>query len=377
MSRIQTQFFYILVILISTFLAFKSQIEIEENGKRRLKFRKIFFILAFLIPWIVIAFTNIGSDYKNYYYIIDRLNWNNYNKYVSEEAGMNLMFLTIRNIVNNTDITIFFIKTITMLLIYSTFYIIRDKIKIGYAVFAYLLLVYLPSFYLLTITLAASIVYLAIILRIYKNKKIIPVVLILLAAQLHNSAYIILPMYFFITLLMDNKQVKLKKIIFTVAYVSVIFLASFIFDYFSTSVQGFHYKGYGSNSYSGTGIMLIVMYVPLLIIYLYLKKYNKNNLMNNAFFAFMLTSLLFKLLSYKFTVIERMEYYILPLYSCIIPTIIFENKLDSTSKISRFSITKIFLMIILYLLFRGIIVFIERTMSTSGVGLYKMFNPFE
>ncbi len=376
MSRIQTQIFYIIIIAISSFFAFKSQIEIDEKGEKKIKFRKIFFLLSFLISWFIISFTNIGSDYENYYYIIDRLTWSNYNIFSSEEPGMNLVFLIIREIVHNTDVTIFIIKTITIAIIFYTFYIIKEKLKVGYAVLSYLLLVYLSSFYLITISLAASIVYLAIDLKVYKDKKILPIILILIAAQLHNSAYIVLPMYMMILIFYNNKQVKLKKILICIIYIITILLSGFIFNYFSTSVKGFHYNNYGTNDFSGTGIMVIFMYLPLLLLYCYIKKYNKNEKMNSAFFVLALTSCMFKILSYRFRVIERMEYYILPLFSNIIPTIIFENNLDKVKDNKKLTVTRIFLFFILYLLFRGSLVFFERTTSISGVGIYNFFNPF-
>ena len=376
MSRIQTQIFYIIIIAISSFFAFKSHIEIDEKGEKKIKFRKIFFLLSFLISWVIISFTNIGSDYENYYYIIDRLTWSNYNIFSSEEPGMNLVFLIIREIVHNTDVTIFIIKTITIAIIFYTFYIIKEKLKVGYAVLSYLLLVYLSSFYLITISLAASIVYLAIDLKVYKDKKILPIILILIAAQLHNSAYIVLPMYMMILIFYNNKQVKLKKILICIIYIITILLSGFIFNYFSTSVKGFHYNNYGTNDFSGTGIMVIFMYLPLLLLYCYIKKYNKNEKMNSAFFVLALTSCMFKILSYRFRVIERMEYYILPLFSNIIPTIIFENNLDKVKDNKKLTVTRIFLFFILYLLFRGSLVFFERTTSISGVGIYNFFNPF-
>lgn len=376
MSRIQTQIFYIIIIAISSFFAFKSQIEIDEKGEKKIKFRKIFFLLSFLISWFIISFTNIGSDYENYYYIIDRLTWSNYNIFSSEEPGMNLVFLIIREIVHNTDVTIFIIKTVTIAIIFYTFYIIKENLKVGYAVLSYLLLVYLSSFYLITISLAASIVYLAIDLKVYKDKKILPIILILIAAQLHNSAYIVLPMYMMILIFYNNKQVKLKKILICIIYIITILLSGFIFNYFSTSVKGFHYNNYGTNDFSGTGIMVIFMYLPLLLLYCYIKKYNKNEKMNSIFFVLALTSCMFKILSYRFRVIERMEYYILPLFSNIIPTIIFENNLDKVKDNKKLTVTRVFLFFILYLLFRGLLVFFERTTSISGVGIYNFFNPF-
>lgn len=376
MSRIKTQIFYIIIIAISSFLSFKSQVEINENGEKKIKFRKIFFLLSFLISWFVISFTNIGSDYKNYYYIIDKLTWSNYNIFSSEEPGMNLVFLIIREIVNNTDVTIFIIKTITIVIIFYTFYIMKEKLRVGYAVLSYLLLVYLSSFYLITIALAASIVYLAFDLNVYKDKKILPIILILIAAQLHNSAYIVLPMYAILLFFHNNKQTKLKKALICIIYMITILLSSFIFEYFSTYVKGFHYNNYKTNNFSGTGVMIIFMYLPLLLLYCYIKRYNKNEKMNSAFFVFVLTSIMFKILSYRFRVIERMEYYILPLFSNIIPTIIFENNLDKVESNKKLTVTKIFLFFILYLIFRGTLVFLERTTSISGVGIYNFFNPF-
>ena len=377
MSRLETQIFYICIMILSTFFAFKSQIyETDKNGEKCIKFKVGCLIVSFLIPWFVMAFTNIGSDYNNYYDIIDKLTWQNFDKFFAEEAGMNLVFLILKIITNNVHVTIFLIKTVSISLIFMSLYLIKDHIKIGYAVLSYLLLIYLPSFYLLTIALSQAITFFAVVLRVYKGKKFLPIILIVLAAQFHNSAYMFLFMYLSCELIMKSNQSKLRKVFITIGCVIIGISAGYIYNYFLTSVSGFHYTHYKVDSYSGTGLMFWVYYIPLLYIYYLSNIYNKNKTINNLIYIYILFSALIHTMGYKFIVIGRMEYYILPLYSIFLPDVMQKMSLEKKDGDGKTTITILEFYFLIYILFRGYLVFIERTTHEYAVGLYRFFNPF-
>ena len=377
MSNYETQAMYVVVIILSVFFAFKSQKNFSYEKVVVTKIRTLPFFLSFFFPWFVMCFTNIGSDYSNYYFIINRLLWDNYASFSSEEPGVNILFLLLRSVVGgDVDITIFLVKSISIVLIFISILIAKDYIKIGYSVTAYLLLEWLPSFYLITIALAASIVQLAVALYFFRDKKILPFMLVLLAAQFHNSAYIFIPIFLACIFTATMNYSNLKRFFFTAIYVMIIGLAGSIFNWAQTYLPWFHYSGYSNNSFSGSGIMIFVIYVPLFFIVYKLMNITCNEKISNCIYIFALSECLFYILSYRFRVIERMEYFLFPLYTLLIPYIFRETSIDRPNPRKKTVINSYALLTIIYLLFRGYQVFIDRTTIESGVGFYHFFNPF-
>lgn len=383
MSIISTQIFYIVIMVLSIFFAFCSQksykiaLQNGHNEYKEIKIRNSLYIVSFIIPCIVIAFTDIGSDYENYYMIIERLTWNNYDSFFSEEPAMNLLFLVIRTIaINNVDITIFIIKIITCMLFFISFYIASKEIKIGYAITGYLLLLFLPSFYLLTISLSASVVSVGMSLFFFKKKNVLPFLLILFAAQLHNSAYIFIPVYLACIFINGKRTTNIKRILFATIYIVMTLSASIIYSYIQKTVSGFHYNNYGTNSFNGSGLMIFVQYIPLFIILIYIFRMNNiDKNIKNYIFVFVLSDCLFYVLSYQFRVIERMVFYMVSLYTLLFPYVFMKISRQKRSN-QRLVFTILELSLILYVCFRGYLVFIQRTTISSGVGHYHFFNPF-
>lgn len=378
MSNIQTQILYIAVILLSTCLAFSSQkTRYYADGTVCNQFSKFRYVISLLVPWFVIAFTNVGSDYVSYSNIINRLTWSNYSSFFDEEPVMNIVFIMLKTIASgNADIVIFLIKSITIVLVFLSFYFLKDDIKIGYSVLAYLLLLYLPSFYLITISLACAVSFLGLSIFVKTNRRIVPIVLVLFAAQLHNSAYIFLPV--FLACIYHKLFVggNLRRLVFSIAYIIVGALAGIIYGYFVNNVSGFHYLNYGTNTFSGSGIMVLIKYVPLFYLTYRIHAENEVENIDGWLYVFVISSCLFNVLSYKFRVLDRMEFYLLPIFSVFIPAYFRTTNYDRPDAARKSIITKRGLFIILYLLFRGYLVFVERTTTVSGVGFYNFYNPF-
>ncbi len=373
LSLSQTIWLYLAIFVTSTFLAFKSQRVLLIKGKKVCSFRITPFIFSFLIPWFFISFTNIGSDYVSYSMIAANVDMQNYMSYLDSEPGMNLTFIVLKTICGSIDITLFILKSITIIIAFFSIYIAKDHIRIGYSVLAYLLLFYLPSFYLLSISIASVIVSLAISLYTFRDKLFLPIALILFAAQLHNACYIFFPAFLACVYINKwSKNSKSSKILAIVAFSIVAYFSSMIFDFARSNVEGFHYEF--ERSYVGSGYLLFILYIPLFYIVYIINFLNNDKKINSMLLVFALASCLFRIMAYSFEVIERMEIVLTPLYSMLIPSVIYST--DSFKKTKKGNGNIVMLIYFIYLLFRGFLVVLERTTSSSGVGNYVFFNPF-
>lgn len=378
MSHSLTILLYIFIISCSTALAFSSQSIQTVNQKNVVKkFRKTPFILSGLIAWFFLAFTNIGVDYPNYYYIIEQESWGTFGSIATVEPGFGLLCVVIKQLISpDADVVILILKTIIIVLMFFSFYSLREKIVLGYAVAAFMLLAYLPSFYLISMMLATAIIYFCIACYIKNDKILLPLLLTILAAQIHNSAYLFLIVLIALFMLERIAQLTtLTKAGIVAAYSIAIIFSGKIYSFAGKVINGFHYSHYGNNDFSGSGLMVVVLYAPLALILYEIYKYNISSKQKNYLFVFVLSSLLFNILSYRFKVIERMEFYFLPLYILFIPNVLLDTNIIKFNRNNRYK-SLVWIIYICYLLLRGFLVFKERTSIGSGMSEYSFFNPF-
>jgi hypothetical protein len=378
MSHTITLALYIGIIVVTTVLGFVSQKMVtNDNGETTSLFRKTPFCAAILVAWLFIAFTKIGVDYNNYYYIIRQESWSTFTSIWSVESGFGLLCVVIKQIVGgNADQVIFILKTLTILFTFLAIYSVRNKIIVGYAVFAYMTLAYLPSFYLLSLAIAMSVVFMAMAYFMNRHKYIIPIILLIIAGQLHNAVYIFIPVFLALYFLERSKRASnLVKTLLFISYIAVGFFSGQIYSIAQRSIAGFHYNNYATNTFSGSGIMIIILYAPLAFLIYMMLKYDLTESQKNRIFIFSLSSLLFNVLSYRFIVIERMEFLLLSLYVLFIPEVLYSSGIIKHGvKVRYKSFT--WIVFALYMLFRAYLVFSERTTMVSGMGEYEFFFPF-
>lgn len=155
-----------------------------------------YFVIALVVPWFILAFTNIGADYNNYHDIIDSASWYNYADYFTWEPFFLLMSVFFKTLCNgNPDAVIFIYKTATLILMGASMYLMRNEISLWLSIMAYMMLFFFASFYLIAMCLACSIVSLAVVLFLKNDKFLIPILLIIFSAQIHNSMYLFLPIF--------------------------------------------------------------------------------------------------------------------------------------------------------------------------------------
>ena len=127
------------------------------------KFRPFFFYTALLIPAIFISFTDSGADYYSYYNIIEsRHSLQDLIDDVNTEPLFTLWSTIGWGLWANPHMIIWSMKIGSLIALFSSFYMLRDKIDILLAVMAYMCIAYFLSFYLISINLAASFIALSV-----------------------------------------------------------------------------------------------------------------------------------------------------------------------------------------------------------------------
>jgi hypothetical protein len=363
-------------MIISCLLAFFSQnnnSEIDNDYNTKSNFHLFPFALSLIIPWFFLSFTQIGVDYINYYNIVARVDWSNLTIGEDVELLFNILCVVLKTITGgNIHTAIFLMKTMTVLLIGISIYLMKDRIYVCYSVVAYLFLMYLASFYLISICLASSIVMLAVSIWRRYDIILIPFFLVILAGLLHNSVFILMPAFIF-CLIVKGRYGKIFNIVIVVSFIIITLMASSIYNYVATHIPGFHYR-YSEINNNGSGLMILLKYIPVFLCIKHECKNNKDQQLIKYIFFLSLTSCMFSFLAYRFEVIGRMEYNLLFLYGLLYPELFKETK--EVYKKRYLNVNFYQLLVMGYYLFRGYFEFIARTNINSSIINYEFFNPF-
>lgn len=378
-------FLYLAVFLFSTVFGCLSQKEVvcqtdkENTFETVYRFRLPYFIISFLILWGFTFFSSNGEDYKNYVLLISRLSWNNYSTFFDQEPLFNAILLFLKDISsNNIALAIALNKTITLCLVFLSIYISRKRINIGFSIFCYDVFCYLESFYLLGMFQAAALILLANSIRNENSQEnnsffirtILPLILVVLSTQIHNSAYIYLVIYVVSFYIQRNTYTSnIKRLLIAIGYILANFLAGYVFSIASNLIGNFHYDSYYTGSISNIGTLWFLMYIPLFFILYLIYKKEGNTKHYNIIFLYIMSSALFRAMSYSFTVVARVEFLLISLY-CIFISDFMQSK---SLFIKKGKISFLGLAIIIYVFARGVFYFVNEL---QWIGEYCFINPF-
>lgn len=372
----ETKTLYYIVFIITLLFAFMAQgrtVQVRDGSIKR-NFYPIPFLISLIVPWYMLAFTDIGIDYKNYYNIIREVDLYNYNKIFSVESGFALVSAILKIIFNyNIDVVIFIFKSFSIVLSFVAIYNLRHQLSIWISVFAYMLLLFLPSFYLISQTMASAIVLFSLSLYLCKKKVIIPLLLLILGGFIHNSIFIFIPVAITGYYLTITKYTKTKIVFIIILSLVIVASSTSIYGYVMTYVPGFHYINYGDNYFEGSGLFFLVKYPPLFYIAYIVWKYGYEKDIKIFIFVFIVASAVFNILSYRFIVIERMEFLLLANYILFLP-IFMDNQVYLKNNHKKYSNIKIIYFI--YIVFIGYNVIQGRTSANVDMAVYHYFNPF-
>lgn len=354
--------YYLFILFFGSLAAYASQAKKKNGG---VYFRPIAFFVSYLILFFFTCFTNSGDDYESFYQIIDTISWDNPN-YVTSEIGFNYLCLLIKSLVISPDIVLFILKWLTLTILFGALYLSRNFISIGFSYLVYILLYWLPSLFVIPLFLSSALCTFAFVYYLTKGKRILPIVLVILAAQLHMAAYFSAAFYIYLFFLRKKQSYFFNHILLTTVALLGSLMITVIVRSLAASFDNFFYDVYEVNA-GGTGLKIIIEYFILLIIVFCIRKMNKDHYFNELVFSFFVFSLSIAIVNFSINTASRMFFTIMSFYIILLSNYCFEhrNKSDLAT-----------LLIYTLCLINGFLTYRNYTEGPIVFVDYHLFNPF-
>ena len=224
------------IVLFILVLLFGKVLEKYKNDKL------VSFILATVLILILslvagIRSINLGYDASKYVRsTFFRINYfDTYQEFMANttvESGFSTFSYLICMISPNVNFMMFCYSLVTSIFVFLFLYNEKDKISLSKGLIIYYLTLYLVSFNIIRQSISvAMVLYSFSMLR--KNKKIVPILVLLVAMTFHNSTIFALPIYviYFGYKFMDKKKISWKKKIYiTGAILGLLFILGWFYE---------------------------------------------------------------------------------------------------------------------------------------------------
>lgn len=379
MSYLSTILLYMTIFISTTLLGGGAQKKVGE----KVTIIRVKFFSAFFIHFIFLCFTNIGIDYGNYSRHINNVSLDNLLSY--NEVGFSFLCYVIKSIVGTADITIFFIKLLTLILFYAAFLKVKDKVNYIFLFLTYNLFLYLQGLFIIGMQISIAFLFWSFIYLVEKDT-IKALVTLIIAVTMHSSSMFFIPIYILFIFVNRKEGIssELKVVIVAIVYIVVYFCIGLIYNYAVTNIaQLRQYSSYGfMKSYNGTGLMQYLYFIPVFLFVFSNNKNSKCKRLNNLLTVVSMSAFLFALLGYRFAVLARINKSFFVLYGLLIPMFLYrrQNKIETVPEERYFFTYKSDCVIwTLYILIRGYDFFVDfmNLKSTTDIQYYSFFNPFK
>lgn len=270
-------------------------------------FNSYLFLISFFLLFILCFLSKTGDDIPAYVYYYSNWTWKDLLDF-EVETGYKLLCLLLRIFFRNPYVGIGVIKFISLALVFQSIYMLRDRLNVGFAVFAYVCILYVHAFHLLRIMIAVGLVYLAYA-YIIKGKKKQGFILLLLSALFHYSSIIVFIAYIIYRIV--GKTLTIRKLIIVSLVLLFVYFNVEILVKLGVSNLGIlsKYSIYITNIESGSGLAQLILFLPILYIILTLNPTDKNDNMYILCSIIGIMSFFAGSLGYIFEVIGRSTYY--------------------------------------------------------------------
>ena len=368
-----TSLLYIFIIVSTTFFAGKSQRISSKGVVPKVKW----LIVAFFIHWFFCAFTNIGADHEQYIYIIS---YDSGFRFLNgEEVGFNGLCMILYFLTHNAEICIFIIKTLTIVLIYGGFYVLRNHVQMSLCVLAYNVSIYFVGFYLLSITLALAFVFLSGALMIRNLHPYIAFLLTIVGMTVHASC-LLMVICFLGRLILNKFRIKVGWALFALLLLTTIIVLVNIKGLFSYSISSLdmlsEYERYEEErERSGSGLFYYFLYSLFLFYMFPISKSNLNIHAKHVIIVFFLFSLMFSIMGYSFG-ISRLKYYSIVYTAIAIPYFFYQLKFEKLKVKSFLAPPTMYLIWWIYLSFCFFQTIMTITSEAWSISHYVLYNPF-
>lgn len=303
---------YTAIFAVTTFWAFKSQ-RYAPNGA--VVTRGLPFLLAFLTAWAGYVFIHTGRDLPVYLEIYNRAQFGIH--FDGVEPGYLSLNAFLRLFITNEYVGVGVIKTIQLGLVFYSFWIFRDKTRLGFAVMAYMALCYLPSFNVIRISLAAS-MSLFVLALLYKQHILGAALITCSLFFIHNSSAIfVLTLFLFWVNERAGRWRYLFRIVLGIMTPIIIAGAGYLISrILATQLLNSRYETAYANAEGTMGLGQVVFYLPIFwALYQSFKTADdrERRFIKNIGWVFTIAGFAVALVGYQVGMIARMSvYYMFP-----------------------------------------------------------------
>lgn len=205
---------------------------------------------------------------------------------------------------DNGTVGIFLYSLCTLGLIYGGIKRYANNINIYICLLSYVCLYYFPSFNLLRISLAASIIFYNFHFIVEGNYKRFAIVLLITSLLHYSSIVIFFP---FLSYLIYKNNKFLGFVLFCAVVVVIIVSNSFLSSYISLINR---YSSYieGNEASGKVGIMFFIDYLPCLLVCIYICLYKIKDQWADLMICFTSSALIIRMLAYYLTAAGRLGY---------------------------------------------------------------------
>ncbi len=266
------------------------------------------FFLSFLILFLTVFFTKSGTDISVYVDFYNNWTWGDLNDFQIEPANK-VLYLVIRSVIPNPYIGLGVVKFLNLLLVYYSIYLLKDKINVGVAIFAYGALLYVYSFHLLRMMTALGLMFVAFSFELC-NKRWRCLICLALSVCFHYSAIVGIigyGFYLFFKLIRTNSW---KVFVLIIVSVTWALFGTYIIIFLVKTIPVLNkYESYiQQGAHQGSGIMQYVWFIP--VAYLLFRTYPKTkSIFYELACVLGVMTFLVGQLGYSFAVIGRAVYY--------------------------------------------------------------------
>ena len=301
-----------ILAVIFAFLSQKKKVAAADTGgevttHRYEQFSNVYFMISFLLLAVPCFFCGTGMDMQIYVPLYESSTLSEVisSKY---EPGYMLLTVLLKVFIKDPYVGLGLIKVASLYMVYKSFYMLRDRVQLGFTVLSYVVLLYIFNYHLLRMMLALGLVFLALSYEMMgKSKKSLS--LIAVAFFFHyTSAIVLLAYVIYRWLKKEMTFVKLTGLL--VVLVSVYLFAVPILRSIIASYESFgKYQTYLKDAVTDRGLAQIVLFLPILFI---LKvTYDRNTKDGLYVISLVFGVMLFFTgsLGYQIPVVSRMTYY--------------------------------------------------------------------
>ena len=366
-----TVLLYIVIMLTAALLSGLSQ------NKSGILVRPMFFIMSFLVLWVFIFFSYTGVDMENYTneYRYSSLSWEYILSYNQGYQGFAAVTGFIHQFVKDPLYGIGCVKTLCLVCVYSSFYLMRRNINLGYAVLIFSAVYYLYGFSAIKWSLSGSLCLLSSTL-FFLNRRILALFLSLLATTVHVSviAFFLFQIFALFLRLENGFNIK-KTMIIMFSMIALLVSGYAIIANIASTGMLFYESRFDytmEDNTNGIGLGQLIKFIPLIIfVYsglVYSKKSDdtKYIYLSNYSLYYSMVSLTIGILGYKIGQIGRLDYSLSFPFIVFIPFIIQHRvPLYVTKKLSL-NHSSFRILIVLYIFLRFVF---QLSVNYHGVGL--------